>query len=149
MTRPSPTRSRQRALPPLIGRGREMAFLEELAASARAELFVLYGRRRVGKTELLQRFCQGRPAVYFLAAQVREKDNLRALGAAIAESLGDPLAAEVEFPDLAAALGYLAERAADERLVVVLDEFPYLCEGARGCRPRCSASGTRAASTAA
>src|SRR5688572_6366477 len=135
MTRPSPTRSapsRPRALPPLIGRDREMAFLEELATSARAELFVLYGRRRVGKTELLQRFCQGRTAVYFFATEVRLKDNLRALGAAIAEGLGDPLAAEIEFPDLSAALGYLAERAADERLVVVLDEFPYLCESARG-----------------
>ena len=37
-----------------------------------APIAVLYGRRRVGKTELLQRFCEGRRAVYFLAAQVRE-----------------------------------------------------------------------------
>ena len=119
-------------LPPFIGRERDSAFLEELAGSDRAEFFVLYGRRRVGKTELLQRFCQGRRAVYFFATQVREKDNLRALGMAIAEGLDDPLAAEIEFPDLAAALSYLAERASDERLVVVLDEFPYLCEGAKG-----------------
>ena len=119
-------------LPPFIGRERESAFLEELAASGKAELFVLYGRRRVGKTELLQRFCQGRRAVYFFATQVRAKDNLRALGTAIAEGLDDPLAAELSFPDLAAALSYLAERAASERLVVVLDEFPYLCEGGQG-----------------
>lgn len=111
-----------------IGRDREVAFLEELVASGRPELFVLYGRRRVGKTELLQRFCGGRRAVYFLAAQVRDRDNLRAFRQTIASELGDALAAEVEFPDWTAALGFLAERAARERLVVVLDEFPYLCE---------------------
>jgi hypothetical protein len=114
---------------PFIGRARERAFLEELHGSGRPELFVLYGRRRVGKTELLQQFCQGHRAVYFLAAQVRDRDNLRAFRNAVAEGLGDELAASVEFPDWGAALGFLAERAGDERLVVVLDEFPYLCEG--------------------
>ena len=114
---------------PFIGRARERAFLEELHGSGRPELFVLYGRRRVGKTELLQQFCQGHRAVYFLAAQVRDRDNLRAFRQAIAEGLGDELALNVEFPDWGAALGFLAERTADERLVVVLDEFPYLCEG--------------------
>ena len=59
-----------------IGRTRELAVLEELADSGKPELFVLYGRRRVGKTELLQRLSEGRRAVYFLAAQVREKDSL-------------------------------------------------------------------------
>jgi hypothetical protein len=115
-----------------IGRQREIAFLEELHASKKPELFVLYGRRRVGKTELLQQFCRERRAVYFLAAQVREKDNLRAFRDALAESLDDALAASVELPDWTAALNFVAERARDERLVVVLDEFPYLCEASKG-----------------
>ena len=89
---------------------------------------MLYGRRRVGKTELLQQFCGERRAVYFLAAQVRDRDNLRSLRAAISEGLGDPLAASVEFPDWTAALTFLSERSGAERLVCVLDEFPYLCE---------------------
>ena len=61
-------------MPPIhfVGRARERAFLEELHGSGRPELFVLYGRRRVGKTELLQQFCQGHRSVYFLAAQVRD-----------------------------------------------------------------------------
>ena len=111
-----------------FGRARELAFLDELADSGRPELHVLYGRRRVGKTELLQRFCAGRRSVYFLAAQVRDRDNLRAFRACIAEELGDKLATDVEFPDWSSALGFLAERSSGERLVVVLDEFPYLCE---------------------
>ncbi len=113
---------------PFVGRSHERAFLEELSGSGRPELFVLYGRRRVGKTELLQQFCQGRRAVYFMAAQVRDRDNLRAFRGALAEGLGDALAQEVEFPDWTAALSFLVERTGSERLVVVLDEFPYLCE---------------------
>jgi AAA+ ATPase superfamily predicted ATPase len=115
-----------------IGRQGETRVLEELADSGKPELFVLYGRRRVGKTELLQQFCRGRRAVYFLAAQVREKDNLRAFRDAIVECLEDPLAGSVEFPDWTAALQFIAERDQEERLIVVLDEFPYLCEASPG-----------------
>ena len=115
-----------------VGRDRELAVLEEFHDSDAPELFVLHGRRRVGKTELLQRFCEARRAVYFQAAQVRERDNLRAFRDALAESLADPLAASVELPDWDAALRFAAERAGGERLVVVLDEFPYLCEANKG-----------------
>lgn len=123
-----------------LGRDRELGFLEELFVSGRPELFVLYGRRRVGKTELLQQFCARKRAVYFLAAQVREKDNLRAFRDAVAAGLDEPLAASVEFADWTAALEFCAELSKPAgagatrggRLVVVLDEFPYLCESTRG-----------------
>ena len=118
--------------PPFLGRERELAVLDELARSGRPELFVLYGRRRVGKTELLQQLCRRHRSVYFLAAQVRDKDNLRAFRAALREGLDDPLVDSVEFPDWGAALAFAAERAGAKRLVLVLDEFPYLCEGSRG-----------------
>jgi len=115
-----------------IGREAEARVLAELAESGKPELFVLYGRRRVGKTELLQQFCRGRRAVYFLAAQVRERDSLRSFRDALVECLEDPLAGSVEFPDWSAALQFVAERAKEGRLVVVLDEFPYLCEASPG-----------------
>ncbi len=115
-----------------IGRERELAVLEELSRSGRAELFVLYGRRRVGKTELLQQFTGGRRSVYFLAAQVRDRDNLRAFREAMRDALDDPLIDSVEFVDWPAALSFAAERAGKERLVIVLDEFPYLCEANKG-----------------
>ncbi|MDZ4774684.1 MAG: ATP-binding protein [Planctomycetota bacterium] len=115
-----------------LGRNSDLKVLHELDESGKPELFVLYGRRRVGKTELLQQFCRSRRAVYFLAAQVREKDNLRAFRDALVDGIDDPLAASIEFPDWGAALTFAAERAKDERLVVVLDEFPYLCEATKG-----------------
>lgn len=117
-----------------IGRTNELTVLTELADSGTPELFVLYGRRRVGKTELLQRLCSSKHrAVYFMAAQVREKDNLRAFREALKEGLGgDALLDGIEFPDWSTALGFAAERAGDERLIVVLDEFPYLCDSSKG-----------------
>ena len=117
---------------PFLGRERELAVLNELADSGRPELFVLYGRRRVGKTELLQHLCKQRRSVYFLAAQVRDRDNLAAFRQALSEGLSDSLVESLEFPDWGAALGYAAERAGEERLVIVLDEFPYLCEANKG-----------------
>lgn len=115
-----------------VGREAELAALEGFADSGRAELFVLYGRRRVGKTELLQRLCERSRSVYFLAAQVRDKDNLAAFKDALQEGLADPLIENVTFSDWASALGYAAERTGDERLIIVLDEFPYLCEANKG-----------------
>lgn len=117
---------------PFIGRARELEVLDDLYASGDPELFVLYGRRRVGKTELLQQFCEGRRAVYFLAAQVREKDNLRAFRDAMRDGLGDPLLDSIDFPDWPSALAFAAERSKSERLVLILDEFPYLCESTKG-----------------
>ena len=86
--------------PIFVGRTSELAVLEELADSGRPEFFVLYGRRRVGKTELLQKLCAGRRSVYFLAAQVRDRDNLRGFRDALREGLGgDTLIEGIEFPD--------------------------------------------------
>jgi AAA+ ATPase superfamily predicted ATPase len=115
-----------------IGRTGELRVLDELAVSGRPELFVLYGRRRVGKTELLQQLCARHRSVYFLAAQVRDRDNLAAFQKALQETLADQHLHEIQFNDWGAALNYAAERAGGERLIVVLDEFPYLCEANTG-----------------
>lgn len=48
-----------------INRERELDALERSYGSDRAELYVLYGRRRVGKTELLRAFCQGKRHIFF------------------------------------------------------------------------------------
>ena len=64
MSRPSTSPDRPQGPDPFIGRDRELGVLGEFADSDEAELFVLYGRRRVGKTELLQRLCAQRRAVF-------------------------------------------------------------------------------------
>jgi hypothetical protein len=110
-----------------IDRERELAMLEKRYNSDQAELFVLYGRRRVGKTELLRAFCQEKRHVFFVADLGSEALLLAAFSRVIGEHLlgaGVPLA----FPTWDAAFEYLAGAAQAERLVVVLDEFGYLAQ---------------------
>lgn len=48
-----------------IGREEELKFLEDRYNSADGQLVVLYGRRRVGKTELLRQFCQDKEHIFY------------------------------------------------------------------------------------
>ena len=111
-----------------LNRSHELDALQRLWQSDSSQLFILYGRRRVGKTELLQQFCRGKRAVYFMAAQVREADHLRTFTGAIRASGDDPLLDALEFNGWEPAFSYLGQQAQSERLIVVLDEFQYLCD---------------------
>jgi AAA+ ATPase superfamily predicted ATPase len=91
-------------------------------------LVVMYGRRRVGKSTLIQEAAKGRDFVYFQATRDVPQASLAAFKVAAAESLGaDPLLAGLQ--DWQSVLHYLA-RVAEGRpgLVVAFDEFPYLCD---------------------
>ena len=107
-----------------IDREAEMAFLEERYASGTFELLVLYGRRRVGKTELLRQFVRERPHVYFLADKRGTERNALRLRREMARALGRP---EVAIEDLEGLLRWYVDEAG-ERPLVIIDEFPYLVE---------------------
>jgi len=111
-----------------VNRERELTALERFWLSEKAEFFVLYGRRRVGKTELLRQFCQNKRSIYFLASQLKEKDHLRQITEAARHVIEDALLQSLTFDDWESLLVYLAQKAQDERLILVLDEFQYLCE---------------------
>jgi len=118
--------------PRFIGRERELSQLEERWRSGEAELFIVYGRRRVGKTELLLQFSRtdDKKTLYFLASQLTRQEHLRQLTEIMRDTFPDPVLESLTFTDWEAALTYLGERAQGERLLVILDEFPYLCEAA-------------------
>lgn len=114
----------------LSGREREWAALTRFSALADegARLGVVYGRRRQGKTFMLDLLAQGTGGFMFTAPQQSSAQNLQMLGAAYAEHLG--LADPVRFATWQAAfdaLLRLGERR-DEPTVVVLDEFPFLLD---------------------
>ena len=54
-------------------RAEELTALENAFESPEHEFYVVYGRRRVGKTELLKEFCANRSHIYFLTAQEAER----------------------------------------------------------------------------
>ena len=59
-----------------INRKVELDLLSRMVSSDRAELFVLYGRRRVGKTELIRAFCQDKPHLFFIATLSADAEQL-------------------------------------------------------------------------
>ncbi len=111
-----------------LNRGAELQSLEEAWSEPGANLTLVWGRRRAGKTRLLGRFVQGRASVFYGATQQSSAAELAGLSEAVRGSLligPTDILAHGDFPSWESALGYLAERATD-RLTVVIDEFPYL-----------------------
>jgi AAA+ ATPase superfamily predicted ATPase len=111
-----------------INRQAELQLLEERYASGQAELFVLYGRRRVGKTELLTQFCQDKRHIFFVADLDVEPVLRAALSAVVNAELLGPEVASAVYPAWQDIFLLLAQHAQAERLVVVLDEFTYLAD---------------------
>jgi AAA+ ATPase superfamily predicted ATPase len=117
---------------PFFNRERELAQLEAAWSARGAQLVTLWGRRRVGKSTLLSRFANGKRAVYLYGTRMAERDILAGLALQAAETFDEPYLHSAPFPSWQAALDYLAARARSQRLLLVFDEFPYLCEASQG-----------------
>ena len=107
-----------------IGRERELSELNELYAKDEFQLFVLYGRRRVGKTTLLNEFCKEKDAIFYSAEQRNNMLNLEKFSALVFQFYGETTLET--FSSWENALTYIDERQKDQRLILVFDEFPYL-----------------------
>ncbi|MEH2506652.1 AAA+ ATPase superfamily predicted ATPase [Bradyrhizobium sp. AZCC 1578] len=113
-----------------VGREQELVDLDREFRTSRASLGIVYGRRRVGKSTLLQHAAEHHGKfVYFQATKVDESLNLSAFKSEIARIIGAaPLLDGIG--DWAGVLHYLARAAETHRgLVVIIDEFPYLLDG--------------------
>lgn len=106
-------------------RNEEMSILNGLYEEKPFQFIVLYGRRRLGKTRLVQEFIRGKPAIYFLADSISESEQLKNLGRDVGEFFGDTILREAGFRNWYQFFGYLKERAG-KRFILVIDEFPYL-----------------------
>ena len=112
-----------------INRQAELANLQAHYLSGRAELFVLYGRRRVGKTELLRHFCADKPHLFFIATLSADFDQLAAFSQDIWRFTHADVPDGFTFPSWEAAFRALADLPG--RPIVVLDELTYLISGNR------------------
>ena len=70
-----------------VGREQELRKLNRMYESDKLEVAVIYGRRRVGKTTLINEFCKGKRTVFFAAQENSAGQNLEALSEAITETL--------------------------------------------------------------
>ena len=110
-----------------VDRIEELSALDEEYRRPEASLVVVYGRRRVGKTELLSEFIKGKRALYFLATEESIVENRNSFRLAVAEFTqqgllrsGNQFSWDVLFEQTAQA-GTDAEK-----VIIVLDEFQYL-----------------------
>lgn len=113
-----------------IGREPELDFLNSKYKSVGGQLVVLYGRRRVGKTETLREFCKGKPHVFFSCTQTTDKVQLRNFSNRILKENIPASRYISEFDDWEKAFRATLDLPYGEaKKLVVIDEFPYMCRG--------------------
>ncbi|WP_454195529.1 AAA family ATPase [Nocardia sp. Marseille-Q1738] len=112
----------------MFDRDREWRALTGFVTSGQphATLGVVSGRRRQGKTFLLEALCEATGGFYFAADQATEAESLRYLASAVAAFTGSPL--PVRFDDWRQAIDTLLAVTVERELPVVIDEFPYLAK---------------------
>lgn len=110
-------------------RNEELRKLNKRYDDGSFECVVIYGRRRVGKTAIINEFCKDKPTIFFSALlEGTEKDNLKTLSRAI-YSYKEPDATEApEYSSFDSALDEITRLAEKERMIFVIDEYPYLAK---------------------
>ena len=109
-----------------IGRKEELKFLEERYQSKEGQLIVLYGRRRVGKTETLRHFCEGKPHVFYSCTECTDEQQLRAFSDRMLRT-GMPASQYLtSFSSWEQAIKSVVELPGNQKKLLVIDEFPYM-----------------------
>ena len=113
-----------------IGRNKELNALDRLYKSDKFEFAVIYGRRRVGKTALINHFIAGKKAIYFIGVESNEKQNLENFSKSIIE-FSSGIQVETSFSSYQAALEYTFRLAESERVILAIDEYPYVARASK------------------
>lgn len=108
-----------------IGRERELAELERMYRTDKFQFPVIYGRRRVGKTALINEFIREKEAIYFTGVETNETQNLENFSKSIL-SFETGREADFSFGSFQAALEYVFQMAEKKRVILVIDEYPYV-----------------------
>ena len=113
-----------------IGREAELKFLEDKYQENRGQLIVLYGRRRVGKTETLREFCKDKPHVFYSCTQSTDKVQLLKFSQLMLKENIPARDYITEFADWEKAFHSILDLPyGDRKKLIVIDEFPYMCKG--------------------
>jgi len=113
-----------------IGREQEIQFFNDKYNAPGGQLVVLYGRRRIGKTETLQKFCENKPHVFYSCRELSDAKQLTAFSERILKA-GNPAAKYINtFQDWETAFKSVLDIPANgAKKLLVIDEFPHMCRG--------------------
>lgn len=113
-----------------IGREAEFRFLNDKYNDEKGQLVVLYGRRRVGKTETLREFCKDKPHVFYFCTQSTDHIQLAKFSRQLMKEDIPAKNYISEFPDWERAFQAILELPyGEKKKLIVIDEFPYMCRG--------------------
>lgn len=113
------------------GRKRELAALEEAWSSPASTFIPIYGRRRVGKSEMIVHFMEKRRGVYFVGKRAPGESQIHEFLEIAARSLEEPLLAQARVSGWREALELVVKRWRGKgKLVLTLDEFQWMAEAA-------------------
>lgn len=114
----------------IIDRDAEWAYLTRMWESAKPELYIVRGRRRVGKSFLLSHAVQVTNGIYYQATRRTDREQLASISRVVGRHFDDPALRNVSFGSWEDLFAYCIERGGGEPLLIVLDEFPYLTDAA-------------------
>ena len=124
------------ATPGFVGRRAELELLAAAFHSARSGLVPIYGRRRVGKSELILRFLRDHRGVYFLGKQTPGPLQVREFLNEAGRALDMPILGELRTEDWGQALQMVVQQWSlarpGEKLVLALDEFQWIAGASPG-----------------
>ena len=115
-----------------IGREHELARIKKALNARKQRNVLIYGRRRVGKSELIKQALTDladHATIYYECRQTSEADNLESLSSLVANALGFP---PLAFSSTRELIEFLFNQAADKNITLVLDEYPYLRDAVKG-----------------
>lgn len=110
-----------------INRSKELEALNKKWKTDIFQFFVVYGKRRVGKTELIRQFLKDKPAIYFLADKRNHTDQLKELGRVVGNFFKDDILIRSGFRDWLEFFEYISKKG-NKPLAIAIDEYPYLVE---------------------
>lgn len=109
-----------------VDREKEMQFLNEEYFREGSSLVVLYGRRRVGKTELSSAFMRDKNALYFLITEESEMQNRNSFKDAVADFVENELLKSAKIDNWEFLFKILCDKTENNKLLLIIDEFQYL-----------------------
>lgn len=114
-----------------IGREKELSQLKKEICADEMRMTLIYGRRRVGKSELVKQAIKEScvKAIYYECKQVTEKSNVQSICDIVSEVLGLP---RLGYGSIEALFDYIFTLSKTENIILVLDEYPYLRENVTG-----------------
>ena len=111
-----------------IGRESELQFLNDAYESDKAEFIVLYGRRRVGKTELLNEFCKDKNAIFYTCREYTDTVQLKSFTEKVKTYNISALDFVDSFSSWEHAFSSVMMLPTDKKKLLIIDEFPYACK---------------------